>query len=86
MPTICRFYGITIRMYFRDHPPPHFHAVYGDAEAVIDIQTLSLRDGHLPGRATALVLEWARLHQAELMQAWDQAARHTPPGQIAPLD
>jgi hypothetical protein len=79
-------YGITIRMYFRDHPPPHFHAVYGDAEAVIEIQTLNVRHGYLPGRATALVLEWARLRQTELMQAWDQTSRHNQPGQIAPLD
>ena len=86
MPTICQFYGITIRLYFRDHPPPHFHAIYGDAEAVIDIQNLSVREGRLPRRATSLVLEWARLHQAELMLAWDNVSRHNPPGQIEPLD
>ena len=86
MPTICQFYGITIRMYFRDHPPPHFHAIYGGAEAVIDIHSMSVREGRLPRRATALVLEWTRLHQAELVHAWDEASRHNPPGQIEPLD
>jgi hypothetical protein len=86
MPTICRFYGITIRMYFRDHPPPHFHAIYGDDEALIDIQALSVLAGHLPGRAAALVLEWAALRQDELMHAWDEASRHNAPGQIQPLD
>lgn len=86
MPTICRFYGITIRMYFRDHPPPHFHAVYGDTEALIDIQTLGILEGYLPRRAAALVLEWAELHQDELMHAWDEASRHHAPGQIHPLD
>jgi Domain of unknown function (DUF4160) len=33
MPTISQFYGITIRMYFDDHPPPHFHPYYGNEAA-----------------------------------------------------
>jgi len=44
MPTISQFYGITIRMYFDDHPPPHFHAYYGSEAAKIDIDTLQLRE------------------------------------------
>jgi uncharacterized protein DUF4160 len=36
MPTISWFYGIAIRMYFVDHPPPHFHAVYGEHEANVE--------------------------------------------------
>lgn len=32
MPTISTFYGILIRMFFNDHPPPHFHARYGEFE------------------------------------------------------
>jgi hypothetical protein len=86
MPTISQFYGITIRMYFRDHPPPHFHAAYGDTEAVVDIRSLSIREGVLPRRAAALVLEWTKLHQAELLHAWQQVSQHNAPGQIAPLD
>ena len=30
VPEICRFYGIVIRMFYRDHRPPHFHVEYGD--------------------------------------------------------
>ena len=41
MPEICRFYGIVIRMYFDDHPPPHSHAVYGDDEAVAGIESIA---------------------------------------------
>lgn len=33
MPTISAFYGILARMYYNDHPPPHFHARYSDFEA-----------------------------------------------------
>ena len=35
MPTISNFYGILIQMYWKDHQPPHFHAIYGSFEALI---------------------------------------------------
>ena len=35
MPSISRFFGIIIYFYYRDHNPPHFHAVYGEFEAEI---------------------------------------------------
>ena len=59
MPELCRFYGIVIHMYYGDHPPPHFHARYGDHEAVIGIDSLAALRGHLPPRASGLVAEWA---------------------------
>lgn len=61
MPTISMFFGILIRMYFNDHPPPHFHARYNEHEAVIAIEPLSVIEGSLPKRALSLVLEWAAL-------------------------
>ena len=27
MPVVSRFYGISIKMYFREHGVPHFHAI-----------------------------------------------------------
>jgi hypothetical protein len=42
-------------------------------------------DGYLPARALALVIEWATLHQAELLQAFERAANMDPPGKIDPL-
>ena len=86
MPEISRFYGIVIRMYFGDHPPPHFHADYGDSKAVLNIQTLGIVAGHLPPRALALVVEWAALHQRELLELWTRAENLQPLGSIAPLD
>jgi hypothetical protein len=65
MPEISRFYGIVIKMYFRDHPPPHFHAEYVGREIIVDIQSLSVIAGTLPARATRMVLEWAADHQAD---------------------
>jgi hypothetical protein len=35
MPVIARFYGIVVRMYFREHGVPHFHAIYGEYVGVI---------------------------------------------------
>lgn len=62
MPEISRFYGIVIYIYFREHDPPHFHAVYGEHEALIDMRTLGVWAGHLPARSLGLVVEWAELH------------------------
>ena len=85
MPELSRFYGIVIKIYFDDHPPPHFHAEYGDHEAVIQIRDLAIIAGALPTRATRMVLEWAALHQRELLSAWQSAVRREPAGKIEPL-
>ena len=68
MPTISLFYGIAIQMFWQDHAPPHFHALYGEDEVLIDIRTLEVLQGRLPKRALVLVLEWAAEHRAELME------------------
>ena len=68
MPELSRFLGIVIAMYYRDHAPAHFHAIYGDSEVTVEI--LSGRvNGQFPKRALAHVLEWATLHQPELLTA-----------------
>ncbi len=85
MPTICTFYGILIQMFWQDHAPPHFHALYAEHEALIDIRTLEVIGGSLPRRAHALVLEWAQEHRAELMEDWNICTRREPPKKIAPL-
>ncbi|HVM82116.1 MAG TPA: DUF4160 domain-containing protein [Stellaceae bacterium] len=50
MPEISRFFGIIIRMFYADHEPAHFHAVYGEHEALIAIETLVVLRGSLPRR------------------------------------
>lgn len=86
MPVISRFLGIVIRMYFLDHNPPRFHAEYGDAEAQIRIDPVGLLDGDLPPRPLALVVEWARIHKAELFENWRRLHSDEPPRRIAPLE
>lgn len=73
-------------MYFDDHPPPHFHAEYGDHKAIIEIHTLVVIGGYLPPRALGLVIEWAAQHRAELLELWERAARQQPLFKIPPLD
>jgi hypothetical protein len=70
MPEISRFLGIVIYMYFNDHNPPHFHVKYNEYRAVISIEKLALHEGNLPPRVLGLVMEWAELHQKELMNNW----------------
>ena len=72
-------------MFFDEHPPPHFHAFYGDDVALIEIRTLTVFAGHLPPRALGLVIEWATLHQQELLDDWNRAQRGQTPVKIEPL-
>ena len=66
MPRICEFFGITIFMYFNDHAPPHFHAEYGEFEALYVVDTIEVLRGGLPRRAHSMVVEWTTLHRLEL--------------------
>ena len=73
MPTVSRFYGITIKMFFiqREHQPPHFHAVYGEYNALFAIDSLEMIEGDLPNRAVRLVKEWAERYRKELQTMWE---------------
>ncbi len=84
MPTISTFYGISIRMFFNDHAPPHFHARYGEFEATIEINTLEIIQGRLPRRALSLVEEWAMIHRAELLEDWRLCRENAVPAKIEP--
>ena len=73
-------------MYFNDHAPPHFHAIYADSEAIYVIETLDILRGSLPRRAHAMVLEWATAHRSELIKNWELARSQQPLNEIEPLD
>ncbi|MFH1740605.1 MAG: DUF4160 domain-containing protein [bacterium] len=85
MPEISRFYGIVIKMFFDEHNPPHFHAFYGGDNVLIDINTLAVFAGRFPPRALGLVIEWATIHQQELLRNWEKARLHEPLTEIEPL-
>jgi hypothetical protein len=72
-------------MFYNEHEPPHFHAVYGNEQALISIDTLAIIEGRLAPRALGLVAEWAALHQSELRDRWDRARRSESLDRIDPL-
>jgi hypothetical protein len=86
MPELCRFFGIVIRMYYDDHPPPHFHAIYGGNEAQISIDPVAILNGDLPRRAISMIIEWTALHQHELSENWDRLRNNQPVRKIEPLE
>jgi hypothetical protein len=85
MPELSRFLGIVIAMYYRDHLPAHFHAVYGEYEATIELESGKV-NGKLPPRALAHVLEWSSIHRQELDEAWERARSNRPLPKIEPLE
>ncbi len=78
MPKISEFFGIAIYVYYREHLPPHFYAIYGEEEVLISIDDLSVLSGRLTPRAMGLVIEWANLHQEDLRRVWAQAMTQKP--------
>ena len=85
MPEISRYFGIIIRMYFDDHPPPHFHAIYEKNEIQMAINPITILRGRLPRRAESMVIEWTALHQQALMDNWNRLRNDQLPQKIKPL-
>jgi hypothetical protein len=73
-------------MSFSTRLAAHFHASYGEHEALIEIETLMVFRGSLPRRALALVLEPAALHRTELREDWQRARKGETLKEIEPLD
>jgi hypothetical protein len=73
-------------MYWQDHTPPHFHAIYGQWEAAVSIETCEVIAGQLPRRAQRLVRVWASEHRPELLANWRRAQRGEPLRSIEPLE
>lgn len=72
MPEITRFYGIIVKIFFRDeHNPPHIHAVYGEHNGLFEISTMQMIEGDLPSKAVKLVQEWGEGYKTELQTMWD---------------
>ena len=85
MPEISRFLGISIRMYRDEHLPPHFHAIYNEFAAQISIRNPAIISGKLPPRVLGYVIEWASLHEDDLVRCWEAARTDQPIGKIEPL-
>jgi hypothetical protein len=86
MPELSRFYGIVVRLFYRDHGPAHIHVEYCGAEVLLCIDTLQVLRGSIPPRALGLVVEWAVRHREEIQECWKSAQIGSPPKRISPLD
>jgi hypothetical protein len=85
MPEICRFLGIVIYMLYDDHPPPHFHAEYGEYRVTVEIHT-GIVEGRFPRRALSALMEWHVLQKERLLEDWKLAENHEPLKKIPPLE
>jgi hypothetical protein len=85
VPTISRFFGIVIAMYFDDHGPPHFHARHANGAAKVRLDSLETIESTLGRRQLRLVLAWAELHQDELLENWQRARAGEKLHEIDPL-
>ena len=86
VPVLSTFFGITVRVYFADHAPPHFHIEYAEHRAVVEIASGKLLGGSMPSRCAKLVEEWRRARLAALQAAWDAAQNSQLPARIEPLE
>lgn len=86
MPRVAEFYGIAIYMYYKDHVPPHFHAIYSEYDTEVGIDPIKIIEGRLPNRTQSLVFEWAATYQNELRENWELARRGLPLRKLPPLD
>jgi hypothetical protein len=76
MPVISMFFGVVIRLFYKDdrqHHVPHIHAEYQDEAAVFAIEDGRLLAGSLPASKAKLVVAWIEIHQEELMADWKLA-------------
>ena len=82
MPTIAIVEGANILMYPNDHPPAHFHVLFAEHRAVIDLETLRLVRGELPRAKFRAIVRWARPRRAKLHEAWDVTLSQLIPERI----
>jgi len=71
MPRIAEFDGIRLYLYFRDHNPPHVHALYGEYEALIVIADGALLSGELPKKQVAAVRRYLASNRDEVTRLWN---------------
>ena len=85
MPEICRFLGIIIRMYYREHYPSHFHAEYNEYEITVNIED-GVIEGKFPKRALKVVMEWYELNKEDLKENWERVLKKEELKKLKPLE
>jgi hypothetical protein len=82
MPTVAIVEGVKIQLFAQEHPPPHFHAVFAEYRAQIDIGSLNVLRGRLPPPKLAVVISWAETRREALTRAWDTVLAKQRPEKI----
>ena len=73
MPIISQFYGIIIRIFFKDtqkHNGEHIHIEYNEYSAVYDINSIRIIEGDMPQKQNRMVIAWMEIHKEELKALW----------------
>ncbi len=78
MPVISRFLGVAIYMYWNDHNPPHFHAVWNEHEAIIAIDSAKVIAGEMPPNKLKYIENWCKINKLLLMENWELARQEKP--------
>lgn len=78
MPTIAIFFGVAVKMYWRDHPPPHIHVFYGGTEALMTIENGEIIAGTLPRGTARMLKAWIVLRREALLANWERARMFEP--------
>ncbi len=86
MPILAIFFGIIVRVFHGDHPPPHIHVQYGEYMAIVDIRSGKTLKGKLPGRVGKILREWLTLRRKEVLKGWREAQEYQTPSRIKPLE
>ena len=71
-PIIAVFFGIIVRMFYREHEPAHFHAEHQGDHAKFDFDgKLIAREMH-SRKARGFIRQWAKSHRRELEVNWEK--------------
>lgn len=82
MPVISKFYGITIKIYFRskEHNPPHIHAFYGDYVGVFSLVNDEMFEGEIPNKEQQMIIRFIKFYRNQLVDMWNtQVFEMLPP-------
>lgn len=86
MAFVSTFFGVLIRMFYREHNPPHFHAEYQGMEGEFDFEGTMLKGNIKSQTAKQLIRQWAQLHKPELEINWSNIEKKQNINKIEPLD
>lgn len=81
MPVISRFYGIIIKMYFRqkEHNPPHIHAIYGEYIGAFSLLDGEMFEGDIPFKIQQIVKNFIEYYRDRLLIMWETQKFETLP-------